>query len=568
MYFYTIKKISKKFNISPVNCFYYPWTCVYDEFMSLRLQQTLKFCVIAALASCQSAWKTTLLMPPPPTAIAVSNDTIHAAILKAGDNQWQIERFLNDAAKSHDDEKLAAARWLVANMPGQGFARYELVTKDMKPIPFDAVACENLAAAQALVAKLEKEHGELDFKVTKFVEDLSVIEAEFLTTNLELSLSAWRTNPWCKNISFQTYCERILPYRGTNEPLSSWRGDVLARLEPLREHWLSENSPPQTVGQSAMSAATAWVAFKDIYYMHPQDQSWSEMCQSKAGRCEDISNVTTYALHAAGVPAASDYVPAWADRDNNHTWDVLLDGDGKGSAGLFNRTLKVYRKNFSPQPDALGSTRAKSEPAAPGWLRGDTYSDVTDQYGDTVELDRTLEPAPEGHRFAYLCVFNGGDWTPLAWSQVDAASNARFTKLRTNVLALPAYFVDGKVKPAGPPVLVRDKSEHSWLDGMAVNEPAEKKEIEIEIAAVRPDTPDHDTLITRPRLPVKAGAEYTLRSWCQGAWKEVGKAAAPEDGSAVAFAHVPANQLLWLTTPDGNNLERPFTIENGKQVFW
>ena len=159
--------------------------------MSLRLQQTLKFCVIAALASCQSAWKTTLLMPPPPTAIAVSNDTIHAAILKAGDNQWQIERFLNDAAKSHDDEKLAAARWLVANMPGQGFARYELVTKDMKPIPFDAVACENLAAAQALVAKLEKEHGELDFKVTKFVEDLSVIEAEFLTTNLELSLSAW-----------------------------------------------------------------------------------------------------------------------------------------------------------------------------------------------------------------------------------------------------------------------------------------------------------------------------------------------------------------------------------------
>ena len=95
-----------------------------------------------------------------------------------------------------------------------------------------------------------------------------------------------------------------------------------------------------------------------------------------------------------------------------------------------------------------------------------------------------------------------------------------------------------------------------------------KKEIEIEIAAVRPDTPDHDTQITRPRLPVKAGAEYTLQSWCNGAWKEVGKAAAPADGSAVAFAHVPANQLLWLTTPDGKKLERPFTVENGKQVFW
>ena len=143
-------------------------------------------------------------MPPPPAAIAVTNDKINESLLKAGKNQWQIERFLNDAAKSKDDEKLAAARWLVANMVGQGFARYELVTKDMKPIPFDAVSCESLAAAQAVLAQLEKQHGELDFKVTQFIEDLSVAQAEFLTTNLQLSLNAWRTNPWCKNISFQT----------------------------------------------------------------------------------------------------------------------------------------------------------------------------------------------------------------------------------------------------------------------------------------------------------------------------------------------------------------------------
>ncbi len=536
--------------------------------MHKRFQQTLKLCVIATLAGCQSAWKTTLLMPPPPDAIAVSNDRIQTALMKSGNNAWQIERFLNEAADSSDDEKLAAARWLVANMPGQGFARYELVTKDKKAIPFDAIACGTLAQAQAVLETLEKEHGELDFKVTQFIDDLSVAQAEFLTANLDQSIKAWRTNPWCKDMSFQTYCERVLPYRATNEPLSVWRQDVLLRLAPLREHWISENLPAQTVGQSAMAAATAWVAFKDIYYMHPQDQSWDELCISKAGRCEDISNVTTYALHAAGVAAASDYVPAWADRDNNHTWDVLLDGNGRGSAGLFNRTLKVYRKNFSPQLDSLGSARAMSEPAAPGWLRGDTYSDVTDQYGDTVELDRTLEAAPTGHRFAYLCVFNGGDWTPLAWSLVDVQGNAHFAKLRSNVLALPAYFVDGKVKPAGPPVLVRENRAHSWLDGTATIEPVEKNEIEIEIAAVRPDTPDHDTLIMRPRLAVQAGAQYTLHSWTNGAWKEVGKAAAPEDGSAVAFAHVPANHLLWLTTPEGKKLERPFTIENGKQVFW
>ena len=115
--------------------------------MQIHLRQTFKLCVIGLLASCQSAWKTTLLMPPPPDAIAVSNDKLNVALLKAGNNEWQIERFLNNAAQSHDDEKLAAARWLVANMPGQGFARYELVDKDKKVIPFDPIACGPVAQA-------------------------------------------------------------------------------------------------------------------------------------------------------------------------------------------------------------------------------------------------------------------------------------------------------------------------------------------------------------------------------------------------------------------------------------
>ena len=43
------------------------------------------------------------------------------------------------------------------------------------------------------------------------------------------------------------------------------------------------------------------------------------------GRCEDIANRTTYAARAVSLATATDFTPAWAHRDNNHAWNVLLD---------------------------------------------------------------------------------------------------------------------------------------------------------------------------------------------------------------------------------------------------
>ena len=112
-----------------------------------------------------------------------------------------------------------------------------------------------------------------------------------------------------------------------------------------------------------------WVRFDSLYYLHPTDQSFEEMNETRMGRCEDITNMMLYAMRAYGIPAAGDYTPFWADRDNNHAWQVILDKNGQGKGGLSNRAAKIYRKVYSIQRDSLGAIKRKREDV-PRWLAG------------------------------------------------------------------------------------------------------------------------------------------------------------------------------------------------------
>ena len=64
---------------------------------------------------------------------------------------------------------------------------------------------------------------------------------------------------------------------------------------------------------------------------------------------------------------------------------------------------------------------------------------------------------------------------------------------------------------------------------------------------------------------IKQGDEYEL-FYYDMAWKSLGKKIATTD--SLVFENVPSNALLWLRNHTGGMEERPFTYENGKQVWW
>lgn len=484
-------------------------------------------------------------------ATAAEPPEVEAALGKAKANRAELEKVLAHYAK--DPEKLAAARFLVANMEGHGYVVFGLYDKEGNEIPFEALDYKSFKEAEARYDALEKEHGTLEFKRKTFTPDLEAIKADFLIENIDLAFEAWHGHPWGKEIPFDVFCETILPYRGSEEPLVPWRR---ACRERLQETCASlDTTSPEAAGRAVLGAAGKWIGFDEVYYLHPTDQGYDEMCRTRLGRCEDISNMMSYAARASAVLSSTDYTPAWADRDNNHAWEVLLDAQGRGKAGLAHRAAKIYRKTFSIQRASLGAIRG-DEPA-PRWLSGTHFRDVTDQYLLATDVTVT-PPRPEGRRFLYLSVFNGGEWVAIHWADRGALDAWTFTAMGRGVAYLPAWY-DGKdLLPAAPPLLLLD-------DGTVRQLPGTGAKTTLLATATSPKKRSPDTNVTTPVSYLVKGRTYELFRWNDG-WKKEGEGVAGE--GPLAFEGLPEDGLYWLVGKGSKKLERIFTIEGGEQRWW
>jgi hypothetical protein len=426
-------------------------------------------------------------------------------------------------------------------------------------VAFEALDYDSLDAARAAFDELEKVHGPLDYGRKTFVADLEVMTAEYLIDNVERAFEAWRGRPWATEMGFDTFCQHILPYRGSNEPLDEWRGDVMARFADLPSQ-LEDPTDAEAAAGRIEAQAHFWVGFWDLYYMHPTDQSYGEMMASGMGRCEDITNMISYGLRANAVAVGSDYTPAWANRDNNHAWTTVLGPDGRGATRQGNIAAKIYRKTFALQRDAWMHRAADGEPV-PRWLARDHFIDVTDQYMETVDADVrfTAEP-PQDHRLAYLCVFNGGEWIALAAARIDG-DGATFTGMGPGIVYLPAFYDGEELLPAAPPFTL-ELGGMKVLDGVA--DGTDDTVRKVEITTTKPVADDPDKRRPIPALQVQDGADYELFFWTDG-WQSLGERTA--SGTSVYFDDLPGHRLYWLVRAGSRHLERPFTLEP-KLRYW
>ncbi len=489
-----------------------------------------------------------------------------AALSESGQARAELEGALHHYQKMADAQKLAAVEFLIQNMPGRGYARLGFKKTDGVEVPFEALDYANLKEAEVAFAKLEKEHGALQYGKVDGVPDFQAITAEFLIENTDLAFEAWRSKPWAKSLSFDAFCEHILPYRCSDEPLEAWRKPLMEKFANLE----AELSDPNNAGEASgkiSGEVHKMVRFWDLYYLHPTDQGYSEMLESGTGRCEDISNMISFANRANAIAVASDYTPAWANRDNNHAWNAVLGPDGRGSAPIHNVAAKVYRKTYARQNDCWADKAGPNE-QVPRWLARRHYIDVTDQYMETTDVTIKLtSSAPEHSTLAYLCVFNGGEWIAIQGGEVRGEL-VTFERMGRGILLLPAWYDGEQLIPAAAPLTIAKDGSVRSLDGGSGgggHGAASLSGLAIDITTTKPETGDDDTLIPIPAIQVKAGQKYELLMW-DGGWQSHGKKTAGEH--PVRFDRLPPNRLYWVIGEHGRRLERPFTIDGGKQRMW
>ena len=497
-----------------------------------------------------------------PAATTWSPETL-AALEQAGAGRARLEQALTHYRALGDEQKLAAVEFLIQNMPERGYARLGFKKPDGAEVPFEALDYADLKQAEAAFDALEREHGSLEYGKVEGLLDFDAITAEYLIENTDLAFAAWRSKPWAKELSFEAFCEHILPYRCSDEPLDAWRGPLMERFAGLEAELQDPASAAEASGKIG-AEVHRMVCFWDLYYLHPTDQGYTEMLESGAGRCEDISNMISYANRANAIAVASDYTPAWAHRDNNHAWNAVLGPDGRGRAGLSNVAAKIYRKTYARQADSWPAKAAPGE-AIPRWLARSHYVDVADQYLETTDVTVELEtPAPEGSTLAYLCVFNGGEWIAIHGAQVRDG-RATFDRMGRGILVLPAWYDGEALIPAAAPVLIEQDGAVRSLKGEAPGGDNGDRSLAVEITTTKPETGDADTRLPIPAIRVQAGQRYELFVWQEG-WKSHGAALAGED--PVRFDGLPPGRLYWVVGDQGRRLERPFTVKKGKQRMW
>lgn len=482
---------------------------------------------------------------------------IAAALEAAKENRGELEKYLEHAKACGDAEKLAAARFLVANMPGKGYVVFGWKGAKGESVAFDALKYPDFRTAQAAMDALEKEHGTIDYVKERIVPDVETITAEYLIRHTDLAFAAWRAVPAAERAPFDAFLDFILPYRGSEEPIDEWMTPLTERYAAIAKD-LGPGATRADLWKKANEDLSRRARFDEIYYLHPTDQSFHEAEKSGMGRCEDLANLQGYTARALGVAMAQDYTPAWAHRDNNHAWTVTLDAAGKGCEKQYAHAAKVYRKTFSIQRGNLCFLLPKGREAGSRWLMGKCYVDVTEQYGNAADVTVTLDPAKAGaEEFAYLCVFNGGEWTPIHWGRI-AGGRVTFASMGRNIAYLPAVHDGKSLVPAAPPLVLGKDGTVATLAGTGAKSALRANAVDAGFVSV-------DTKAETPVSHLAKGTTYTLQRW-DGAWKPVEEFAAGDDPRE--FTDLPADGLYWLVAKDSRKLERIFTIEDGRQRWW
>ncbi len=485
----------------------------------------------------------------------LGSDRLEVALVKAGDNRGELEVVLTHYPEG--SQKHAAACFLIENMTGHNYAELVFFDPYDERVDFDSLSFENYDEASAAMSAIEKDRGEVHYAKGEVVEDIQSISAEYLIENIDLAFEGWKTNPWSKELSFEDFCEYVLPYRGSNEPIEHWRGELMEQFACLASE-MNDPSDPKEAGRLLEQKANAMVGFDPIFYLHPTDQGFAEMKRRGFGRCEDITNMQIYARRAGGVAVASDYTPHWAKSGNNHAWSVIIGSDGKGYSPISGVAAKVYRKTFSEQLDSLGA-KLKEDETAPRWLKGKYYKDVTESYVPTSDVIVALRSELGTDRFAYLCVFNSGHWKAIQWGALQKTA-VIFNAMGRDILYLPALFRNDEIDPAGTPFILQKDGTIRFV-AVAGKEVSVTTENTTGSQVALEDWTDETV-----SMPLKEGKKYELNEWTHGGWSLLTEKTG--DGNPMEFTNLSSNGLYWLIEIDGDREERPFTIEDGEIVYW
>lgn len=405
------------------------------------------------------------------------------ALRAAGPNRPQLEAVLDHYR--HDPQKLAAARYLISNMP----AHYSYA---------DTVSINSYYATALLIMRSDmtpeaQRDTLLEISLRDYpglsqdiVSDVQVITADYLIYSIDQAFGQWRTRPWASHLTYEEFRDWILPYKGTGlQSLDHWRDTLAAEFS---DSILSV--PADDVKRLSIYGAIDIVR-DEITRDHTPRVLWdapsgysllsaSTLKNMTFGSCFEYVNMGVLTFRSLGLPAVVDQVPVWGRNRDGHSWFTFLSDQGRETptmnslvvpAGMgfypYERCPKIMRQTYAINRDRVRYMNTS----------GLKYPFPLCEVDVTGHYYRTSDPIVRIHRgirlkerYAYIAMFTHGSdgprYTVLDYGRIRF-HRAKFRNMGRNILYIALGYDGRKLIPISDPFIVQKNGNVRFIGGIA-----------------------------------------------------------------------------------------------------
>lgn len=389
------------------------------------------------------------------------------ALMEAGENRSELEAVLAHYSRNTADSlKYKAAVFLIENMPGHtGYAKEQMdsLTDSMLPILRSSVSLSDKQnKIEKICSQWDSIHGPL-----KIEQDIQSITSEYLIDNIDSAFELWENEPWCQHLTFDEFCEFILPYRCIElQPLDNWRRDNRSTfsfgLDNKLRYALRQNKYSLQACREVYNEIRRQFGLVEIYFPFTPGYKGYPLLSAKLlaenkslfKSCCETAQMTMINMRSAGIPIAVDFTPQWAERSMGHTWNALLTNEKNivefGSftdeepgflRNPWENIVKVFRYTYRRNPDLYNLNQ--KEKIVPSVFQNVFVKDVTDEYMHTVNLSIPVRfNRQKKTKYGYLAAYDNTNWRPLDFGErID--DKIRFKNIGPTAALLP-MIVDAK----------------------------------------------------------------------------------------------------------------------------
>ncbi|MCD7933207.1 MAG: transglutaminase-like domain-containing protein [Tannerellaceae bacterium] len=366
--------------------------------------------------------------------------------------------------------KYKAAKFLLDNMGMYYY--YEGEQLEKYKILYESLALSKQTPVE-ITDSIKKMYGAFNPSDLYKKYDKHTLSVDFLSYHIDWAFKVWQEQPWGKNISFDDFCEYILPYRIGDEQPEYWRECLYNQYNPLLDEFRKSTHSDDPVEAARVI----------IKYLCGQNFSFTTQIPAlpragatltttwKAGTCRELADCVVYICRALGIPCGIDQMIMVGNGNSGHLWNFFLDKKQQTYYCEFPdpeirlpeeykiMKCKVQRNTFSINREIEKELRSKKQ--KPLFLEYPTFIDVTAIYNPeeccSVSLpDNVLYNEVKTGTPVYLCLSSRDQWVIVDWT-IKKGKTIRFKDMGgTGVYRIATRTNNGNVMNSDPFLIAGD----------------------------------------------------------------------------------------------------------------